>query len=40
VQDDRGGGDSFEVILDRLIVKAGLKAAAANLDEDGDPNGA
>jgi Domain of unknown function (DUF2703) len=33
------GGDSFEVIPERLIVKAALKAASAMLDDDGGPKG-
>ncbi len=31
------GGDSFEVIPERLILKAALRAAAAMLDEEGAP---
>jgi hypothetical protein len=33
------GGDSYEVIPERLIVKAALQAASAMLGEDGDPKG-
>jgi hypothetical protein len=32
-------GDSFEVIPERLIVKAALRAASAMLDDEGAPEG-